>query len=197
MKPVCSVEGCGIESRTKGYCNKHYQRVLKHGDVNAGVGLRAPVEDRFWRFVDRRGTNECWPWVGSKDRLGYGHLKSAESSAGIEMAHRVSYRIHCGLLPNYSKDAVVMHSCDNPSCVNPLHLSIGTQWMNTMEMVVKGRQPYCGLKGEKHSQAKLTEDAVREIRASGESHAALARKYGVDPMAIKYVRIRKTWQHIE
>lgn len=91
-----------------------------------------PVEYRFWKFVDRLGDDDCWLWRGSIQGK-YGSIRIEGKSAG---AHRVSYQLHKGEIP---EGLVVMHSCDVPLCVNPNHLSVGTYSDNTQDMLRKGR----------------------------------------------------------
>lgn len=89
---------------------------------------------RFWAKVDQRGPDECWPWMASTNADGYGKFKI---DGTVQNASRVALEIHTGaLLPH---DQVGMHSCDNPPCCNPAHLSAGTQADNLADMVAKGR----------------------------------------------------------
>jgi hypothetical protein len=87
----------------------------------------------------------------------------------------------------------VLHRCDNPPCVNPAHLFLGTMRDNTRDMMAKGRDPFIG---ERHNQAKLTDDAVREIRNSPETGRALANRFSVSQATICLVRQRKHWKHV-
>src|SRR5882672_9110122 len=81
-----------------------------------------PPQDRFWLHIKK--TDTCWFWEGGKTTAGYGTLSNSGSKTGFPiLAHRLSYEIHNGIIP---EGKLVMHSCDKPSCVNPLHLSIGT-----------------------------------------------------------------------
>lgn len=82
-----------------------------------------------------------------------------------------------------------MHSCDNPGCVNPAHLSIGTMADNIKDAARKGRMA----RGERHYASKLTEDKVREIRTNGMGRNAAARHFGVCWMTITHIRQRKKW----
>lgn len=94
---------------------------------------RVPASERFWRFV--RFNGECWEWTGSRSRRGYGRLKV--DGRPVE-THRYSYELHCGAIPD---GLLVLHKCDNPPCVNPLHLFLGTQLDNVRDMFRKGRNP--------------------------------------------------------
>ncbi len=113
-------------------------------------------------------------------------------------AHRMSYAVHGGdLYPNL----VIMHSCDNPRCVNPAHLRQGTQAENTAEMILKGRGCYHRApRGEAQGHAKLTDALVMEIRERYErenlSQRELAIHYGVATITIHYVIVGKLWSHL-
>jgi len=91
-------------------------------------------EDRFWKKVDIRGSDDCWGWTASKNNDGYGQFHFKRK---CRRAHRVVLVIFGRM--NISDDVVVMHTCDNPSCVNPNHLVIGTQSENMWDASKKGR----------------------------------------------------------
>ncbi len=88
----------------------------------------------------------------------------------------------------------VLHRCDRPACCNPDHLFLGTKADNNADMIAKGRDRQRPLLGESNPQAKLTREQVIEILASGESAAALARRFGVSASTAKDVRAGKTWR---
>ncbi|GAG00515.1 unnamed protein product, partial [marine sediment metagenome] len=86
------------------------------------------LEKKFWRHVDKRNHDECWPWTGPLRGKGYGHINHM-SSMNLS-AHRVSWILHNGFVP---EGKLVLHRCDNPACVNPSHLYIGTYSDNNMD----------------------------------------------------------------
>lgn len=111
------------------------------------------IEERFWEKVEK--TNSCWNWKGCIGKGGYGHLWTSKRKC--EGAHRLSLKIHGHELLPWS---VVMHKCDNPKCVNPDHLQIGTHRENQLDKVVKGRQA----KGEKQGHSSLSEIEVKAMK---------------------------------
>lgn len=143
---------------------------------------------RFFSKVQK--TESCWLWTRYKTQDGYGLLR-AETK--LHYAHRFSYEIHHGPIPS---DLHVLHKCDNPACVNPAHLFLGTHSDNMADMVSKGRKK--GKRGGSNTSAKLTRVQVLEIRArypqGGTSYRKLAKEYGVTNGAIENVVNRKTWK---
>lgn len=147
--------------------------------------------DRFWSKVDKSG--ECWLWVGKLHRAnawGYGRIHMAGKSYKV---HRLSYLLAHGDLP---EDKCVCHTCDNPRCVRPDHLFLGTHADNVRDRNHKGRQ----VVGEGITTSHLTADQVRYIReayASGcKLQIELARELRVDRRTIGRIVHRQLWQHI-
>ncbi len=101
--------------------------------------------DNFWKYVEKIPFHACWEWIGHKDKNGYGRLTYAKKDL---RAHRFSYEIHN--IESIPKGMSVLHSCDNPSCVNPDHLSIGTNYENTQDCIAKGRSYGTRLKQRTH-----------------------------------------------
>lgn len=106
-------------------------------------------------------------------------------------AHRVSWVLNIGPIPP-GQD--VLHQCDNPPCVNPSHLFLGTNRDNIADKMAKGRQSR--LPGESNGYAKLSADQVRAIRSSGAGYRATARAYGVTRECIMAIRKRWTWRDL-
>ena len=146
--------------------------------------------DRFWDKVDVRGGNDCWEWTGGKDRDGYGliGLKSPWRTRG---AHRVSYVIGNGPIPD---GLLVLHSCDNPSCVNPAHLFTGTQLDNMRDMIDKGRVYL--RQGARNPNCSLSEDDVLQITdriKSGETFSNIAKDFSTSRYSIANINTGKNW----
>lgn len=194
VRRVCSVDGCGKPFEARGLCEKHYARFKKYGTPEDGRGTHAPVEVRFWRYVDK--SDGCWLWTGkSLNKKGYGQIQIGGQGTKHILAHRLSYEIHCGPIPD---GMVVMHSCDNPGCVNPDHLSLGTQSQNILDAFARGRKnaipPH--VFGEKCGASKLTEAQAIDVIKSSEPMKILAARFGVSNSAIERIKNGKTWRHL-
>lgn len=152
---------------------------------------RAYQVRHFWERVDRSG--DCWEWTGGRIQDGYGMLRFEKRAW---LAHRLAYELSGGVLV---RGREVMHSCDNPPCCNPAHLSVGTHQENMDDMMAKRR--HLTIKGEAIHCAKLTEDNVREIRrlyadGADTSYRILAARFGVNKSVIAKVRAGETWKHV-
>lgn len=130
--------------------------------------LTAAEKARFWAKVDKRGPDECWPWTGAKSNGGYGNVAIRQRATG---AHRVAWAIANG----DPGEAHVLHTCDNPPCVNPAHLFLGTSADNALDKARKGRTRGNPL-GRK---PKLTDEQIRKIRTDQRECAVVATEYGV------------------
>lgn len=117
-----------------------------------------PLAERFWAKVDKRGPDECWPWTGSCSRNGYGRIGRGRADEGADGAHRVSWELANGR--PVPQGLFVRHSCDNPICVNPAHLGIGTPADNTRDSIVRGRAAFLKLLERTHCRHghELTEE---------------------------------------
>lgn len=138
----------------------------------------------------------CWIWKMYTDKLGYGRIGS--SATKQVKTHRASYELAFGQIPD---GIVVMHSCDVRNCINPYHLSVGSQADNVADMVAKGRLVPCPPKfGSENPISKLDEENVWAIRAflkhKIHSQKAIAESYGVSEMTISRIANGKTWKHV-
>lgn len=140
-------------------------------------------------FIDQAPGDACWTWKGYKRHKGYGEMYFDVDGRRIKMlAHRVVYEEFVG----DTGGLCLCHKCDNPSCVRPDHLFLGTKADNTADRNAKGRQA----RGETNGSAKLTEDDIRHIRSTSASARELAEKYGVWTRTIHVIRAGKTWKHV-
>lgn len=145
------------------------------------------TEQRFWSKVRKDEQTGCWLWTAALFSNGYGSFV-ADGRQG--RAHRYSYRLHRGPIP---AGMLVCHTCDNPRCVNPAHLFVGTPKDNAQDRNAKGRTA----SKERHGYSKLTARQVYEIRILHEDgylrFSDLARFYGVTDKQIANVVNRRSW----
>jgi hypothetical protein len=148
---------------------------------------------RFWKYVQKE--DGCWRWIGPHGKYGYGTLSGipwSNNHKGKELSHRISWVINRGPIPH---NMYVLHTCDQPSCVNPDHLFLGTQIDNNNDKVSKVRQAM----GEKLPQSKLNAEDIRHIRSLrtyGLSLYELADIFRVDFSNIGRIVRRESWKHI-
>lgn len=149
--------------------------------------------ERFWASTHKAGPDECWPWKGGKSK-GYGRITLHTPSGKAQFqAHRVSYLLHNRELPT---NLLVMHSCDNPQCVNPNHLTLGTDLENTLDASKKLRMH----PGERTFGAVLTEELIKHIRfchSRGEQINSIARRIAHHRRTVADVVNNKTWRHVQ
>jgi len=157
------------------------------------------VEARFLDKIDFSGAaagSGCWEWTAAKDKDGYGRFGNYRERG---MAHRWAWRLWRGEIPGRLQ---VLHTCDNPGCVNPDHLFLGTQAENMHDMKRKSRGRTLPAPGSQNGRAKLTEADVRRIRSvyvpgsPAFGCRALAREYGMFETTIYQAITRKTWRHV-
>jgi hypothetical protein len=153
------------------------------------------LADRFWMKVDKRGHEDCWPWIAAirKESEGYGAFWL---NGRHHPAHKIAWQLTKGEVP---KGIVVCHKCDNPRCCNPKHLFLGTPKENNDDKVKKKRHTF----GKNNGNAKLSDDAVAEIRRlkpPGPTpkglKTVLAKRFGVRPGTI-YDVWRRSWKHVK
>ncbi len=177
------------------------------------VGAHISDEDaeRFWSKVTILLEDECWPWKAkSKKRRGYGQFKwNGKQLAASRMAYALTHAsAPAGIL--------VMHTCDNPPCCNPLHLILGTHKDNTQDMLLKGRSKFVpcnsrhfnigkwrathlSSKGSLHPGAKLNEEQARRIKAElarGVRGIDIAKAFGCSVHTVSNINRGKQWKHV-
>lgn len=149
-------------------------------------------EERFYQHLpEAADSNGCLNWIGHATERGYGMLKIR---AGFTVrSHRFAYYLAHG---EFDQSMNVLHTCDNPRCVNPLHLFLGTTKDNSDDMVTKGRS----LKGERNPESKLTNTIVADIllryRGGMATPKQLSEEFGVTYNCINLIVTRKSWRHI-
>lgn len=170
--------------------------------------VASKVPSRFWAKVDRSGgPDACWAWAGVRFRDGYGQFFLNYEAPKVR-AHRLSWEMANGPIPDGLQ---VLHRCDVRACCNPAHLFLGTHQENMADRNGKGRQargdrsawrtrPERMPRGERSGNAKLTEAAVRAIRAEYTGRhgqlSQLATRFGVSRTAIRFALSGRSWQHV-
>lgn len=150
---------------------------------------KSNVEDRFWNKVKK--TTSCWIWIGCILKKGkHGQFRTDK---GLRiLAHRYSYIIHKGPIPDLM---CVLHTCDNPPCINPDHLFLGDRIINNKDRRKKNRDAF----GERHGLSKLKDSQVIEIRKQylqGIKPKQLALHYKIAVRTMYYILNNKTWRHL-
>lgn len=155
---------------------------------------------KFLERVAVGSPGECWPWMGTRDSRGYGRgwaYHRSPTERRYERTHRISWEMHNeAVIPPRME---ICHHCDNPPCVNPAHLFLGTHAENMADMARKGRPRRPGPRGVDHPAAKLTEDAVRALRrrsAEGVRQRDVAAEFGISQAQVWNIVHRLQWGHV-
>ena len=179
---------------TKEKIRKHHKGIPLSEEHKKKIGqglFKGTIEDRFLSKVKK--TSTCWIWTGfiKKGKMPYGRFSLEHRKPVI--AHRYSYEIYNGDIP---KGMCVCHSCDNPSCVNPKHLWLGTTKQNIQDCLKKGRGNRA--KGEKNGTSKLNKkqvDKIRKMFSSGKyMQKELGVKFSVSKGLISQIVLNKIWK---
>lgn len=152
----------------------------------------ALIAGNFWDWVDGSDPDGCWPWTRGRMSTGHGTLRNGKTTM---LAHRFAWELTFGPIP---EGLVICHTCDNPPCCRPDHLALGTQVDNIVDMVTKRRDRHP--RGVDQGSAKVTDDAVREIRrlrTAGSTLIAIAQQFNVGTSTVHRIASRASWTHVE
>lgn len=178
----CTVRNGGLRSGNTRSCGCLHTESVRM--------IHEPAEVRFWKKVSK--SDGCWNWTAHRNKSGYGVFLKAKKK--LILSHRFSYLIHRGEIPDGMK---VLHHCDNPACVNPDHLWLGTIRENNDDCQRKGRRR--GAPGERNSHAKLTWCQVVEIRKLAEScvlRMELATRFGICRAQVANIISGDQWKEL-
>lgn len=151
--------------------------------------MSQPLTSREMRFLHHVLGDGCWVWRGGLEADGYGRFPDA---GGWRRAHRVAWELYYGPIP---EGLCVCHRCDNPACVRPDHLFLGTHRDNIRDRDSKGR----AAAGSRNGRAKLTEPEVQSIReevAAGRSMYGIAKRRGLNPTTVQDLVSGKNWSRV-
>lgn len=154
---------------------------------------REQLEEWLWSRVNIAPSG-CWEWIGPLSKDGYGSMVVNYQGEKIYRPHRLCWMICFGEIPNNLR---VCHTCDNPKCLNPKHLWLGTMNQNTWDSVLKGRANRA--KGELNGLSKLSIAEVlqiRSMRGDGETFVSIARRFNISRQNARFICIRRTWRHV-
>lgn len=158
--------------------------------VSSKIPPEIRTRENFWSKVDKSG--DCWEWLASKTMHGYGRFAINRKPVS---AHRVVWLLTYGEIP---EGLSVCHRCDNPACVRPEHLFLGTHLDNMTDMYTKKRRP--PNLGTKNGRSKLSEKQVEQIRAMyvprKMSYPKIAKLFGISRWQVSKIILRKDWTHV-
>jgi len=148
--------------------------------------MKSMIERFEEKYVKIAGV-DCWIWTGARHTFGYGNFWTGKK---YDVAHRVSYALYVGEIPQGMN---VLHKCDNPSCIRPDHLFIGTDQDNIYDKCMKGRARGPKMVGEKNPSSKISSEIVLLIRADKRAHRVICNDYGISKTQVGRIKRNESW----
>lgn len=188
-RAICSVEGCGKPHLARGWCESHYRRWRRHGDHLGGGIANGTVRDWIDQVALKYEGDDCLIWPFARDRQGYAN--GGHTDHRSRRAYRVICELAHGAPPTPRHEAAHVCGRGMDGCVAPAHLAWKTHAENEADKVGHGTL----LKGSDHTNSKLTEAEVRDIRKlfGQMTHAQIAKRYGVSRSTISLISSGATW----
>lgn len=176
-----------------GMCHTHRKRLLKGESLQTPIrtGLPKGTDAERLAALSRRDENGCLVWTGRVHPTGYGGIYCQRRGKNVG-AHRLSYEVHVGPIP---RGWVVCHRCDNPLCIEPSHLFVGTHADNVADRVAKRRSA----RGERHGLTYITANdvrAIRKLRSKGLPYSTIAERVGASIHTVGNVVRGHSWGHV-
>lgn len=188
---LCLIEGCGKPNKARGFCNLHYQRLLKHGDpLGGGTSIGEP--QRFFEEIAQYNGDECLAWPFAHNKNGYGRMRV--DGKMVYVTRRLCEEVN-GPPPTPKHEAA--HSCGNghEGCVTKRHLEWKTPSENQADKLTHGTHN----RGERQGASKLTETQAREILAfkGKETQRSIAERFGVSRTAVSQIHCGRNWNWMD
>ena len=164
--------------------------IKKNSGNNQYTNSNITIEERFWKYVDKKTEDECWKWIGATLKNNYGVFWDGNKYV---KAHRFSYILAYGSIPN--DKPIIMHACNNPSCVNPKHLVAGTQKDNIQQMYDENRDNLPRGENQYNSKKKLKEiEEIRKKYSTGKyTYITLSKEHNISTAQIKRIVNNRQW----
>lgn len=198
LRPITNTAGCGPrpqpDRRPESAHNAHSRPQKALNRILSDPAGHWMLHLNFWHSVAISGEDECWLWRGAMSANGYGSFRTGRRVS--DGAHRVAYALFNRTHPD---GLHVCHKCDNPRCVNPRHLFLGTRSDNMQDKVRKGRARSGNQKGENNPRSKLTADQAEQVKqliTSGRTNTEIAKQFGVSHTLISAIRRGKAWGNV-
>lgn len=186
IKKGCSI--CGKKVNARGLCDTHYKQHKRAGTLPPHTKTgHMEIHDRLKYLSVVDFNTGCHNWRGGLNLTGYGVLSYKHEKW---LAHRLSFTLAYGSIPD---NLYICHKCDNPKCINPEHLFLGSQKDNLTDMTSKGRAAV----GSDYHRSNLTDEDVKAIKADTRKQLVIAKEYGVSRTNISAIKTGRAWKHVE